>query len=393
MFWILWYNSPVMNKFSLIIVVLVVGFAGLIYMAASSRPTVEDIDPQTVLQVREDDFVRGDPYSPVVLVEYADYECPACRAYHPLLNEVVEKYGGKIAIVNRHFPLPFHKNSRTAAWAVEAAGKQGQFKEMADLVFERQDEWSGNIANISLFYPYAEQLGLDMDQFKTDAVSQDIKDKVDRHYLEGQAIGVNATPTFYLQGEKLGNLRSIEEFSALIDAEIIKMESVKDGEKIHEHADIKVFINRKQFDLGLDKYQSTDEVQLHPDIHLHDGNGEMVHLHWSGITISDFFASLGMDLNSSQLSLDTGEVYVTGGNGVLTIWADEQVVDPVTYLVEDLDRLLVSYGDPADVPTQWLAVKDEACIYSELCPERGEAPTESCVGGLGSSCNGGKLSE
>ena len=206
-----------MNKFGISIAVLIAAFVGLIYMTAQNSEEERTVDQQEILAISEDDIVFGNRESDVVLIEFADYECPACRAYHDVVKQVIEQYGDRIAVVNRHFPLPFHQNARPAAWAVEAAGKQGQFEAMADLVFENQPVWSGKTANVALFYPYAEQLGLDMDQFMDDALSDEIKDKVDRQYREGQLLGVNSTPTFMLQGQVIVGMRSVEDFGSLIE--------------------------------------------------------------------------------------------------------------------------------------------------------------------------------
>ena len=217
-----------MNTFNIIIITLILGFGVLIYLAANQSAEERIVDADGVLEVQADDQVVGNPESPVVLVEYLDFECPACRAYHAVVAELATQYGEEIAIVTRHFPLPFHQNGQPAAWAAEAAAKQGQFKEMADLIFAKQDDWSGKAANVSLFYPYAEELGLDIDQFQEDALSEEVKDKVDRHLAGGRAVGVNSTPTFFLQGEKISNPRTLEDFLALIDEALAEVEQTEE---------------------------------------------------------------------------------------------------------------------------------------------------------------------
>ncbi len=115
----------------------------------------------------------------------------------------------------------------------------------------------------------------------------------------------------------------------------------------------------------------------------------MVHLHWSGVTVHDFFESLGMNLTDQCLTLDTGEEYCSDETNTLKLYANNERVESITsYLWEDLDRVLITYGSGSEVADQLPLVGDEACIYSEICPERGTPPTESCVGGLGSSCDG-----
>jgi len=209
-----------MNKFTLTIIGLLVGIGVLIYFASANKKANKvPVDISDLSVVSETDHVLGSRDADVVLFEYSDFECPACRAFHPLTKEITDKYGDQIAFVPRHFPLYFHQNARPAAYAAEAAGKQGKYFEMADLIFATQGDWTGKTANISLFYPYAEQLELDMDQFKADATSDEVKAKVDKDFNLGTALGVNSTPTFAINGERITqNPNTLEGFSELIDA-------------------------------------------------------------------------------------------------------------------------------------------------------------------------------
>lgn len=170
------------------------------------------------LALQQDDYVVGDVDSPVVLVEYLDYECPACAAYHPVVKEVIAQYSDRVAFVTRHFPLFFHVNARHAAYAVEAAERQGKREEMADIIFEQQRVWEPEVAKAELFDVYAAELELDVDQFVADRQDQLIIDRVEEQYNTGRQIGVNATPSFYLNGERLAGPQNAAEFAALLDA-------------------------------------------------------------------------------------------------------------------------------------------------------------------------------
>lgn len=376
-----------MKNAIIITLVIVAVVLGLGLYANNKKAEAPVIDAAAALKVQDGDHVTGDPYADVVLVEYLDFQCPACKAYHALVKEIKTNNKEEIAVVTRHFPLPFHKNAFKASYAAEAAGMQGKFDDMADKLFEGQTDWQNVSDPERFFLVYATELGLDAEKFNTDMNSDAVMKKVEDSRNEGLSIGVNATPTFYLQGQKLMNLKSVEDFQTLIDAAKIQTTAMKGGNKIHEHVDLKMFINNQQINLGLEKYQSTHEKELSPDVHLHDGNGEMIHLHWSGQTVASFFESISMTVTGDCLTTDSGQQYCTGEQGTLSLYADGVKVDTIgQYLLEDLDRILVSYGDPADAPAQMKSVKDEACIYSELCPERGPAPTESCVGGLGTTC-------
>lgn len=166
-----------------------------------------------------DDWVRGQGGKNVVLVEYSDFECPACGAYYPMVEEVVKKYAADIRFVYRHFPLPQHKSAQLASYAAEAAGLQGKFWEMHAKLFENQQTWVGGNAR-ELFNSYAEAIGLDMERFAADLDSAAVIAKVSGQKGSGVAAGVNSTPTFYLNGEKITNPQSLEAFESLIKAAI-----------------------------------------------------------------------------------------------------------------------------------------------------------------------------
>lgn len=253
-----------MNKFTITIVLLVVGMAALIYFAASNSDSSAMLDAtqQEILQVKDGDWVKGNPDSDVVLVEYADFECPACGAYYPLVEEIADAYGDQIAVVYRDFPLSFHQNARTAAWAAEAAGEQGMYFEMMDLLFTNQQEWSGKTANVALFYDYAESLGLDMDQFRDDAVSDEIKDRVEEDYQSGLAIGVNSTPTFFLNGQRITGMQSTDDFAELINqalAEAAAGSASSTASNSDEAQDAVVFTAEERAEI-LGTWQSQDDA-------------------------------------------------------------------------------------------------------------------------------------
>lgn len=163
-------------------------------------------------EVTAQDHVKGASESGKLLIEYSDFQCPACKQYHPIVTKLLEEHSDGFTFVYRHFPLAQHKNAQLAARASEAAHKQGKFWEMHDLLFDRQNDWAekGNTGDI--FAEYAKELGLNVDQFKTDIESQEVKDRVNADYGSGVKNGVNSTPTFFFNGSKMENARSYEEF-------------------------------------------------------------------------------------------------------------------------------------------------------------------------------------
>lgn len=169
------------------------------------------------------DNVKGNASSTVVLMEYADFECPACRSYYPMLREVFQEYGDRVQFVYRHFPLiGIHPNAEFAARASEAASKQGKFWEMHDLLFEKQNEWS-KVADVSpIFESYATLLGLDVQKFKADWISKEVKDFVKAQRVHSLKSGLQATPTFFLKGEQIKNPNSAQEFRILLNGALSK---------------------------------------------------------------------------------------------------------------------------------------------------------------------------
>ncbi len=164
------------------------------------------------------DHVRGNPMSRITLVEYSDFQCPACGAYYPILKQLDGEYGNRIQSVYRNFPLSqIHKHAFLAAQAAEAAGKQGKFFEMHDLLFEHQTEWPDSANVRDVFLSYADQLKLDRKQFEKDMDSAEVKAKIDADQKSGIRSGIQGTPTFFLNGKKIDSPRSYDEFKQLID--------------------------------------------------------------------------------------------------------------------------------------------------------------------------------
>lgn len=199
----------------LIWVAIIVGLVGATWGMAKLASTPNGRPATLASAVSDSDWVKGNKNASVVLVEYSDLQCPACAAYAPLVNRLTEEFGDSIAFVYRHFPLPQHKQAELAAIAAEAAGKQGKFWEMLDLMFINQTEWADKSDAREKFLAYAQSLDLEMGQFEADLDSPELKKKVEDQYLSGVA-AVTYTPTFFLNGEKISNPRSYDEFRELI---------------------------------------------------------------------------------------------------------------------------------------------------------------------------------
>lgn len=142
----------------------------------------------------------GSTSAPVTLVEFGDYQCPVCGAAYAPIKAITDKYASdpNFNFVFRNFPLPQHEDAQLAASAAESAGAQGKYFQMHDLLYENQNDWSGSTDPMSYFTQYAQQLGLNVDQFNADTTSYKYFSNVDQDMEDGNAFGVNATPTFYV---------------------------------------------------------------------------------------------------------------------------------------------------------------------------------------------------
>ena len=158
------------------------------------------------------------PNEKAVLVEFLDFECEACRAAYPFVEELRAEYSDTVTFVNRYFPLPGHPNSMTAAIAVEAAAQQGQYDAMYQQMFETQEQWSHTTEDRGpVFRGFAEDLGLDMAAFDAAVADPATEDRVRLDVADGTALGVRGTPTFFLDGQLL-TPDSLEQFRAEVDA-------------------------------------------------------------------------------------------------------------------------------------------------------------------------------
>lgn len=161
----------------------------------------------------------------ITLVEYADFQCPACKAYHPIVKELLAAFPDQVKLVFKNFPLKsIHQNAMNAAIAAEAAGKQNKFFEMADTLYEHQEEWSGLADPTPKFEEYAKTLGLDVDKFKEDQKNPELSKLIEDHRSEGIKNGVTGTPTFYLDGVKIDTPSSLEDFKKVISDELVKVD-------------------------------------------------------------------------------------------------------------------------------------------------------------------------
>ena len=195
--------------------VIVVVLGGLVVYSRVSNPSIDvssiDTNSATVASAQNGeiaDHVYGKADSKVVFVEYGDFQCPSCGGAYAQVKSATEEYKDKVAFIFRNFPLTTkHPNARAAAGAAEAAGLQNKYWEMHDVLYEGQSSWENLTGDnrTNVFVGYAKQLGLDTEKFKTDLASSAVNKKISFDQAIGKKIGVNATPTFYLNGKQLSD--------------------------------------------------------------------------------------------------------------------------------------------------------------------------------------------
>ena len=204
-----------MNKIGWIIfsAVVVLLLGGLIAWTRLSNPSVDvsTINNNSVLAATPEsgniaDHVEGKADSKVLIVEYGDFQCPSCEGAYPNVKTLMEEYGDRVGLIFRNFPLTsIHPNAKAAAAAAESAGLQGKYWEMHDLLYGNQNSWKdlNTSQRTDAFVSFANQLNLDSIKFKADLSNADVTKKINFDMTLGKANDASATPTFYINGEKL----------------------------------------------------------------------------------------------------------------------------------------------------------------------------------------------
>lgn len=233
------------NQFWVVLIGIVVGMVGLFLVinndengssnnANTTNPLKIQLDDHaysagtlTVAQNAAGEAEPKDDKSKVTLIEYGDFECPACGQIFPIIDQLKQEFGSDLLFVFRHFPLTtLHPNATAAHRAAEAAGNQGKFFEMHDLLYERQSQWSSSTSGLNVaqatnvFEGYAQELELDIETYKSDVQSEEVFKVIDRQSDIGTSQGITGTPTFILNGERIETPRTYDQFRDLIQAEL-----------------------------------------------------------------------------------------------------------------------------------------------------------------------------
>jgi len=209
------------NNILKIVVTVVISFILLYLIYLLINKLTQTYFPE-INVISRNDLIKWSPDKKNILVEYSDFQCPACKNFHDFLQEFESSSSAnysitqKVTLVFRHFPLyQIHPTSMDAAYAVQAAALQGRFWEMDDQLFGKQDVWSTSPNPRQNFINMANEIKLDIEKFKSDMDSKVVKDKVQADLTSGNKAGINSTPTFFLNGNKI-ELTTLDEFKKLL---------------------------------------------------------------------------------------------------------------------------------------------------------------------------------
>lgn len=311
-------------------------------------------------------YQPANPKASVTLVEFGDYQCPACGIYNAeIVIKALNDFAGKINYVFRDLAF-IGAESIKSAEATYCAADQNKYWEFHEYLYSHQNgENKGGFSDENL-KSFAKTLNLNTQTFNQCLDSGKYSKRVTDSTASGQGLGINSTPTFFVNGIKIENLpASYPEFKTIIQDAIDKtpIPTGSPSTAYHIHFDLKVYLNGTPLNFTLSKYQESKTNPLDPNIHFHDGNGKVVHVHKEGIALKEFFDSL-------KLTIPQGTVAYVNGKKTDNI---------AGYVPQDLDQILIG-------STNLSLVSNDACIYSLKCPARGTPPPEDCVGGLGTGC-------
>jgi protein-disulfide isomerase len=186
-----------------VVALATIGSGAMLYRA--KRPQVLSIPENEMLGKGETEsaHVRGNPGASVTLEEYGDFQCPPCGMFAAFLQQLEKEYDSRLRVVFRNFPLSMHEHAREAALAAEAAGLQGRFWQMHDVLYREQEAWTKAPNVREMFESYAGTIGLDLDKFRKDMDGEEVKARVDADRQRGESLGIQITPTLFINNQPL----------------------------------------------------------------------------------------------------------------------------------------------------------------------------------------------
>jgi protein-disulfide isomerase len=183
--------------------------------APAEAPSRGGLDPNKRYDIAVGAHVRGPADAKVTIVEWSDFQCPFCKRSRPTIEQIEKEYGDQVRVSFRHLPLDFHQKAGAAHAAAAAAGEQGKFWEMHDKIFDNQQQMSEQ-----KYEEWAGEMGMDVEQFKRDVASAEVKATIDKDKKEAAALGVTGTPAFFVNGRYIRGAQPFPTFKVMIDEEL-----------------------------------------------------------------------------------------------------------------------------------------------------------------------------
>ena len=212
-----------MKPLIVIVLAVLVAAGAAVFLSRSTDQAADNGSIASHVEIKGGGHLRGPEKAQLTLVEFGDYQCPSCGAYHPFVKEIMSRYPDKVRLEFHHYPLiSIHPNSMGAAMAAEAAGEQGHYWEMHDALFEHQQEWAGSTNAEPLFVNLAGHLGLDTNKFMQSLHSPALQDRILKDVARAQDLHIQAVPTFFINGEQAHIKLSMEDFVQVIEDHLRK---------------------------------------------------------------------------------------------------------------------------------------------------------------------------
>jgi protein-disulfide isomerase len=352
---------------------LTIAILVLIVMVAKRDRTAQTPDSTELsrTEVTSEDNIKGNPQAEITLIEYSDFQCPACKAYAPIIAELSKLYKQNLRIIYRHFPLTtIHRNAYPASQASEAASLQGKFWEMHDVIFENQSEWSSATDVASIFRGYAERLGLDLDKFTSDYGRSGVIDRVRRDMDTGTALRINSTPSFFLNGEKIENASGLDTFRSLIDPLVGELgaNSVNDT-YLESQLDEETYFDLAIYTDNIPMKLISSEQSESKYVMMADKSTSVVKLSKSGATLGYALSHFGMNLDNKCLIFGEKTLCSEGGKTLKLFVNGVRNLELENYEIMAGDRILISHGPltETNLTKQLSSVTSESCTYTNSC--------------------------
>ena len=217
-------NMSKVTKPVIVIVLAIAVAAGAAVFLARQPDDAGKNEPTSKLDLQAvGGHFRGPENAEVTLVEFGDYQCPSCGAYHPFVKEILNRYPTKVRLEFHHFPLiTIHPNSMAASKAAEAAGQQGHYWEMHDALFEYQAQWAERPDPKPIFAALANKIGINPTILLQDMENPALQERILKDVEQGDKSAIQAVPTFFIKGQQVHIKATTDDFVQVIEANLHK---------------------------------------------------------------------------------------------------------------------------------------------------------------------------